>query len=238
MSRKNKKFSRQDAIYQIALAGISAGVALLMVWLGVVIRFSTIAFFVAGSIAIMVPLTKKYYFSSIVAYAVSAGLSFVVTGDIASVAGYIIYFGPMALITGFCLNHSQKIRWWLALIVKIVYINGALALLFFVFNTIMIDDSIMGEIPYWAVAIVGAIVLVAIDFVLQMVYKRLIPLVASALRKTSKKSKGEAEVVLNDDEDDKPMGDNPFDEFENQPEESAVGQDEIAEESNTDESAE
>ncbi len=213
MPKKRKKLSRQDVIYQIALAGISAGVALLMVWLGVVVRFSTIAFFVAASIAILIPLAKRYYFSSIVAYIVSAGLSFVVSGDIASVAGYIIYFGPMAIITGFCANHSQKIKWWLALIFKIAYINGALALLFFVFNTIMIDASIMGKIPYWAVAIVGTIVLVAIDFVLQMVYKRLVPLVAKVLRKKGKNS-DEKEIVLNDDEDDAPLGDNPFDEFD------------------------
>ena len=58
------KISRQETIYAVALAGISAAVALLMVWLGVVVRFSTVAFFIAASIAVMVPASQKYYFSS------------------------------------------------------------------------------------------------------------------------------------------------------------------------------
>ena len=132
MKRNRIKISRQEAVYRVALAGISAAVALLMVWLGVVVRFSTIAFFIAASVALMVPLSQKYYLSSVLAYVVSAGLSFAVAGDVFSVMGYVVYFGPMAIISGIMLNHSDKINRWVQLIVKIVYINGALALLYFV----------------------------------------------------------------------------------------------------------
>ena len=53
--RTRRKLNRQDAIYQLALAGISAAIALLFVWLSVLVRFSTVAFYVAASVAIMVP---------------------------------------------------------------------------------------------------------------------------------------------------------------------------------------
>lgn len=183
-----------------------------MVWLGVVVRFSTVAFFIAGGIALMVPLSQRYYFSAIMAYVVSAGLSLLIAGDVFSVMGYVIYFGPISLITGTLLNHSDKIKWWLALIIKVVYINLALALLYFVCHTIVIDDSIMDKIDYWMIALVGTIALVAIDYVIQIVYKRLVVLVAKSLRKLDK-TPSENSAQADEDDEDMPLGDSPFEEF-------------------------
>lgn len=206
-----RKISRQQAIYSIALAGISSAVALLMVWLGVIVRFSTVAFFIAAGIALYVPLSQRYYLSSIFAYFVSAGLSLLIAGDIFSVMGYVIYFGPMAILTGILLNFKHKIKWYFALIIKIVYINIALALLYFVCNTIMIDSSVIEKLDYWVIAIVGTILLVAIDYVLQFVYTRLGTIVGKSLRKISKSQPSQN---LPADDDDAPSGENPFDEFE------------------------
>lgn len=199
-------------MYRVALAGISAAVALLMVWLGVVVRFSTIAFFIAASVALMVPLSQKYYLSSVLAYVVSAGLSFAVAGDVFSVMGYVVYFGPMAIISGIMLNHSDKINRWVQLIVKIVYINGALALLYFVCHNIVIDASIVDKVQYWMIALFGTVILVAIDYILQFIYKRIAILVGKALRKNERRTKRRGDE--NDEDDDsRPDGNTPFDEF-------------------------
>lgn len=199
-------------MYRVALAGISAAVALLMVWLGVVVRFSTIAFFIAASVALMVPLSQKYYLSSVLAYVVSAGLSFAVTGDVFSVMGYVVYFGPMAIISGIMLNHSDKINRWVQLIVKIVYINGALALLYFVCHNIVLDSSIVDKVQYWMIALFGTIILVALDYALQFIYKRIAILVGKALRKNERRTKRRGDE--NDEDDDsRPDGNTPFDEF-------------------------
>lgn len=212
MKRNRKKISRQEAVYRVALAGISAAVALLMVWLGVVVRFSTIAFFIAASVALMVPLSQKYYLSSVLAYVVSAGLSFVVAGDVFSVMGYVVYFGPMAIISGIMLNHSDKINRWVQLIVKIVYINGALALLYFVCHNIVLDSSIVDKVQYWMIALFGTIILVALDYALQFIYKRIAILVGKALRKNERRTKRRGDE--NDEDDDsRPDGNTPFDEF-------------------------
>lgn len=212
MKRNRKKISRQEAVYRVALAGISAAVALLMVWLGVVVRFSTIAFFIAASVALMVPLSQKYYLSSVLAYVVSAGLSFAVAGDVFSVMGYVVYFGPMAIISGIMLNHSDKINRWIQLIVKIVYINGALALLYFVCHNIVLDSSIVDKVQYWMIALFGTIILVALDYALQFIYKRIAILVGKALRKNERRTKRRGDE--NDEDDDsRPDGDTPFDEF-------------------------
>lgn len=199
-------------MYRVALAGISAAVALLMVWLGVVVRFSTIAFFIAASVALMVPLSQKYYLSSVLAYVVSAGLSFAVAGDVFSVMGYVVYFGPMAIISGIMLNHSDKIIRWVQLIVKIVYINGALALLYFVCHNIVLDSSIVDKVQYWMIALFGTIILVALDYALQFIYKRIAILVGKALRKNERRTKRRSDE--NDEDDDShPDGNTPFDEF-------------------------
>lgn len=199
-------------MYRVALAGISAAVALLMVWLGVVVRFSTIAFFIAASVALMVPLSQKYYLSSVLAYVVSAGLSFAVAGDVFSVMGYVVYFGPMAIISGIMLNHSDKINRWVQLIVKIVYINGALALLYFVCHNIVLDSSIVDKVQYWMIALFGTIILVALDYALQFIYKRIAILVGKALRKNERRTKRRGDE--NDEDDDsRPDRDTPFDEF-------------------------
>lgn len=199
-------------MYRVALAGISAAVALLMVWLGVVVRFSTIAFFIAASVALMVPLSQKYYLSSVLAYVVSAGLSFAVVGDVFSVMGYVVYFGPMAIISGIMLNHSDKINRWVQLIVKIVYINGALALLYFVCHNIVLDSSIVDKVQYWMIALFGTIILVALDYALQFIYKRIAILVGKALRKNERRTKRRGDE--NDEDDDsRPDGNTPFDEF-------------------------
>lgn len=199
-------------MYRVALAGISAAVALLMVWLGVVVRFSTIAFFIAASVALMVPLSQKYYLSSVLAYVVSAGLSFAVAGDVFSVMGYVVYFGPMAIISGIMLNHSDKINRWVQLIVKIVYINGALALLYFVCHNIVLDSSIVDKVQYWMIALFGTIILVALDYALQFIYKRIAVLVGKALRKNERRTKRRGDEN-DEDEDSRPDGDTPFDEF-------------------------
>lgn len=199
-------------MYRVALAGISAAVALLMVWLGVVVRFSTIAFFIAASVALMVPLSQKYYLSSVLAYVVSAGLSFAVAGDVFSVMGYVVYFGPMAIISGIMLNHSDKINRWVQLIVKIVYINGALALLYFVCHNIVLDSSIVDKVQYWMIALFGTIILVALDYALQFIYKRIAILVGKALRKNERRTKRRGDE--NDEDDDsRPDGNTHFDEF-------------------------
>ncbi|HBP52148.1 MAG TPA: hypothetical protein DD626_02465 [Clostridiales bacterium] len=215
MKRNRKKISRQEAVYRVALAGISAAVALLMVWLGVVVRFSTVAFFIGAAVALMVPLSQKYYLSSVLAYVVSAGLSFLVAGDVFSVMGYVVYFGPMAIISGVMLNHKDKIKWWVQLIVKIVYINGALALLYFVCHNIVLDSSIVDKVQYWMIALFGTVILVAIDYALQFIYKRIAILVGKALRKNERHRKSESDTTDSDDfdEETRPDGDSPFDEF-------------------------
>ena len=146
--------------YALALAGISAALALLFVWLGVVTRYVTVAFFAAAGLAVSIPLCKRYYASGVFALLVSAGLSFLV-GDVSAVAGYAIYFGPMALISA--VMWEKKVKWYISYPVKIVWINGAIAALYFGLQAIeVLAPDLAAALPYWAIAIVGTVGLLLI----------------------------------------------------------------------------
>ena len=123
-----RRISARKTAYALALAGISAALALLFVWLGVVVRYVTVAMFAAAGVAVMVPVTKHYYASAVLAYIVSAGLGFLV-GDVTAVVGYAVYFGPMALISA--VMWEKNVRWFISYPVKIVFINAALAALYY-----------------------------------------------------------------------------------------------------------
>lgn len=191
-----KKKSRQEIIYEVALAGISAALALLLVWLSVVVRYGTIGFYVAACIALLVPMTNKYYFSTICAYIVSSLLAFAIVGDIFTISGFVVYFAPISIASGIMLE--KKVKWFISIPVKIVYINLALAFLYFVAGTIMINADLIGKIPYYLVAIVGTVILIAIDFILSYAYKTMKPILSKALRKVVKEDE-----IVEETEDEK-----------------------------------
>ena len=198
-SANMKKIDRSDMIYSLALAGISAALAIIFVTLGVYVRFTTVAFFIAAGLSIMIPLSKRYWFSSVAALVVSGVASFFIAGsDVTVIAGYIVYFGPMAIISGTMYN--LHVKWYIQLPIKLLYINGALALLYYVLGTIVVDASIMEILPYYAIAIIGSVLLLAVDVILVFIYSKLGVIVSKVLR-GRKKNSPEKSAPASDDED-------------------------------------
>ncbi|MBO4554572.1 MAG: hypothetical protein J5713_02205 [Clostridia bacterium] len=199
---RKSKISRQGAIYRVALAGISAALALLLVWLSVLARYGTLGFFAAAGIVLMIPLAKKYYLSAFFAYAVSAGLS-VLVGDLASVMGYILYFGPIALAVGIVLN--KNIKWFVALPIVAAYTVGMLALLYYVFHSVILAYEVLEGVKFWMFALVGTPVLLVIDAVLYVAYLKIVPRIANVLRDDENNKNRQSNPVNSDD-------DSPFEE--------------------------
>ena len=195
-----RKVDRADMIYAVALAGVSAALAIIFVTLGVYVRFTTVAFFVAAGLSIMIPLTKRYWFSSVAALVVSGVASFFIAGsDITAVGGYVVYFGPMALLAG--IMYNLHVKWYVQVPVKLIFVNGALALLYFVLGTIVVDEAIMQALPYWAIAIIGSVLLMAVDTVQVFVYSKLAVIVGRALRTAGKAKKASEQQEQDDYED-------------------------------------
>ena len=207
MKRRSRISARKTA-YALALAGISAALALLFVWLGVVVRYVTVAMFAAAGIAVMAPVTKHYYASAVFAYIVSAGLGFLV-GDVTAVAGYAIYFGPMALISA--VMWEKKVKWFIAYPVKIVFINAALAALYYGLQGLeVLAPDVVAVFDYWAIAILGTVALLLIDLFMCYVYRTLRHILVKVLRDKDASPVTQEEIEKEDEESS-----SPFDELDN-----------------------
>ena len=204
---KRRCISAKKTAYALALAGISAALALLFVWLVVVARYVTVAMFAAAGVAVMAPVTKRYYASAVFAYVVSAGLGFLV-GDVTTVVGYALYFGPMALISA--VMWEKKVKWYISYPVKIVFINGALAALYFGLQAIeVLAPDVAAYFDYWAIALLGTIALLLIDLLMNYVYRTMRKVLAKVIRDKDSAQVTEEEIRA-EDEDDAP----PFDELD------------------------
>ena len=199
-----RKRTRSEIIYEVALGGISTAMALLLVWLSVVVPYGTIALYICASIALIVPLTQRYYIATISAYIVSSLLAFAIVGDILLISGFVVYFAPMTIISGVMIE--KKVKWYISVPVKIVYIGLALAFLFYVAGTIMISEKLIDQVPFWAVELVGIVVLMAIDFLMGYVYGAIKSKVSKVIRRRLEKGSKDDEV--DDDGDGKSS---PFD---------------------------
>jgi hypothetical protein len=190
------KRTRSDVIYEVALGGISTAIVLLLVWLSVVVPYGTIALYVMVTIALIVPLSQRYYFATISAYIVSSLLAFAIVGDILLISGYVVYFAPMSIISGIMLE--KKVNPYITIPVKVVYIGLAIAFLYYVAGSIVVSDKLFDKVPFWVVEIVGIVALLAIDFLMGYVYQAIKNKVSKVLRKRAN----------NDENDDTSSGTN------------------------------
>ncbi|MGN1096651.1 MAG: hypothetical protein ACI4QU_02315, partial [Christensenellales bacterium] len=72
--KKRGKLKRQTV--EIAVAGISAGLILLLLWLSVIVRYGTVSFYIAAAVVLMAPICKKYYWAAAFAYIAASLLAF------------------------------------------------------------------------------------------------------------------------------------------------------------------
>lgn len=187
-----KKRTRSEIIYEVALGGIASAMALLLVWLSVVVPYGTIALYICASIALIVPLTQRYYFATISAYIISSLLAFAIVGDILLISGFVVYFAPMTIISG--VMAEKKVKWFVLIPVKVVYIGLALAFLYYVAGTIMISEKVISDVPFWAVELVGIVVLLALDYLMGYVYGGIKRKVSAVIRKRVNKDDNDDET--------------------------------------------
>ena len=101
-------------------------------------------------------------------------------------------------------------RWYIAYPVKIVYINAALAALYYGLQAIeVIAPDVASHFDYWAIAILGTVALLVIDLLMQYVYRTLKKVLAKVLRDKHDNPVTEEEIRREDERenDDNPFGD-------------------------------
>jgi hypothetical protein len=130
---------RNKRTVQIALSGISAGFALLFIWLANVASFLSLTFYALSAVALMLPLCKKYYISAVLAYAAASLLSFFIVGNIFKVLPFIIFIGPFVLTS--VIMSLKEVKPYIEIPVKIVLVNAVLAIFYFALGAVIFSPD-------------------------------------------------------------------------------------------------
>ena len=202
--REPNNRKRSQRLYEVALAGISTALAFLLLAISMLVRYGSIGFFFVAALAICMPIKKRYYFAPIAAYIASSLLCLAMPYDIMSVMGFIFYFGPITIV-GIIL-YEKNIKWFIIYPIKLIYMAGSIAFMYYVAGTIMISPDIIGAIPFWAVELAGVPILLALDIAMLFIYKFLAPKVCKVIRDK------ETKTIEQPIEEEKETEENPFEE--------------------------
>ena len=200
--RTDNNRKRSQRVYEVALAGIMTALAFLFLAISMLVKYGSIGFFFAAALAICLPIKKKYYFAPIAAYIAASLLCLAMPYDIMSVMGFIFYFGPIT-IAGIIL-YEKKIKWYIVYPIKVIYMAGSIAFMYYVAGTLMISPDIMGAIPFWAIELIGVPILLALDVAMIFIYRYLAPKVCKVIRDKDSKLK-EQPTEENKDEETNPF---------------------------------
>lgn len=117
--------------FEIALSGISAAIATVFLWMGTINRPLLMTGYLLGAFAMMMPLSRQFVWGSVMAYFASSLLAFLLGGGgfIFSLLPFLAFFGLHPLVNYLQVKHN--INRYLAYIVKALWFDGMLVLLWF-----------------------------------------------------------------------------------------------------------
>lgn len=129
---------------QVALAALSCALATIFLTAGIYVPFFLIAGYVFATIALMLPLSRKFYVGGFLAYAATCLLVFAIGGGVAGfykLFPFLVFFGLLPLANS--LQERFRIPRWIGMPVKIAWLDGTLCLTWLLFQGLF-------EVPEWA----------------------------------------------------------------------------------------
>ena len=187
----NSNQKKIQRIYEVALAGITTALVFLLLAISMIVKYGSIGFFFFASLALVLPLYKKYYFATIFAYIAASLLCLAMPYDIMSAMGFIFYFGPISIAS--IIMYEKKVKWYISYPIKAIYMAGSIAFLYFVAGNIMVDFNVIKSIPFWAIELIGIVILLAMDIAQTFIYRWFAPIVGKVIR--DKKSAKNTEEI-------------------------------------------
>lgn len=149
MSKKNNNS------FQIALSGIACALCVIFLSLGILSGWLLATGYCVGVLSLMLPLSKKFYRGSFLAYvgAVILSLIFGVAAKFWDIIPFIAFFGlhPIvnALQKDFAQKRNKKWLWWIiGFIVKAVWFDATLILGYYLVYDGVLGGSIFSQSVY------------------------------------------------------------------------------------------
>lgn len=121
--KRQKKYSRS---FYIALSAMSCALAVIFLMLGFFSKVLLGTGYIIAEIALMVPLAKRFYGGSLLAYVCTVVLAIVfgAAAQIWDLVPFIIFFGLHPIVN--CFQQHWQVNKWLAFAVKAVWFDAAL----------------------------------------------------------------------------------------------------------------
>ena len=130
-----KKYSRA---FQVALAGISCGIAVAALMLGYYVNVLIGTAYIVAQIALMIPLSKQFYGVDLLAYIATVVLALLVGGLVGrwwEFTPFVMFFGLHPIVNS--LQIRYRVYRWLALVVKMIWFDAMLFVMYYALGSFM-----------------------------------------------------------------------------------------------------
>lgn len=130
-----KKYSRA---FQVALAGISCGIAVAALMLGYYVNVLIGTAYIVAQIALMIPLSKQFYGVDLLAYIATVVLALLVGGLVGrwwEFIPFVMFFGLHPIVNS--LQIRYRVNRWLALVVKMIWFDAMLFVMYYALGSFM-----------------------------------------------------------------------------------------------------
>ena len=156
---------RKISAYEIALSALACALATIFLTVGVYVDVLLFTAYLLAGIALMLPLSKRFYLGYALAYVAACLLSLLFVGwKIWDVLPFIVFFGLHPLVNE--LQLKIKINRWLACALKGLWFDGMLLLVWFFIAEMSLAISL--PLPWIIVIIIvgGSGVFILYDYVM------------------------------------------------------------------------
>ena len=158
ISEKNARLS-----YKIALSGITVAISVLCLVAAFFIPYGSFTFLILSSMALLIPLSKRFYFYSLLTY-IATALFALIIGIFMPFTPYALFFGLHPILTVFM--RDKKVNKILAIAIKHIFYNGSIIAIYFITKSILTFPTFL--IDYWYVTIIALnLILFVYDELLQ-----------------------------------------------------------------------
>ena len=160
----------RKSAYNIAVCAVFGALQLIFIVCAKYVEILTLSFYVLSACALIIPLTKKMYKESVLAYVAVSLLSFFI-GLVPECFVYILICGAYTLIS--VLTWEKKVTPFISYPIKIVWTNLSFLVFYFFFKEfVTLDLTKFGieEIAFWVYPVAITVITVIYDFLLKYLY--------------------------------------------------------------------
>ena len=169
---------------EIALSGVTAGLAVVAVVLSHFMGVMTLTFLAVASVILTLPMMADSLRGAVLAYVAAAGLSFLFVGYISAMP-FVLLFGPYPILDYILRKYLKKRVFVLP--IEIAFANLSFVACYFAIGLTLEDFPILDTLPDWGKYVVIFVGLTFVFIVFHFAFTALYDVLQKRLAKVLKK---------------------------------------------------